>query len=494
VNFFVVMKLLGLLLATVGASMLPSLGCGLYYRDGSWLAILLAMLLVVGTGLSLFLIGRIRHEELFRREAMAVVGLGWLLSGLAGALPFHFAGVFPSFVDCFFESVSGFTTTGASVLAVDAFDSFPHGLLFWRSFTHWLGGMGIIVLFVAILPFLGAGGRALMKSEVPGPVTEALTPRVKDTALALWKLYCLLTIIQTGLLMVFGMSLFDALCHTFGTLATGGFSTRGDSVAAFPSPAIHWIIIVFMFLAGTNFPLFYGVLRGNRLAVFRDREWQAYVGILLAGVAICFAMLWLYQPEYVGAGSRLRDSAFQVVSIMTTTGFATSNFDTWPLPLRFLLVTLMFVGGCAGSTGGGMKVIRWVVLVKVAWGQLERLYSPRTIRKTRLGGEVLDESLKGSILVFFFTWVMVFLMGCFLVTIIESKGWTGTDRDLVTAVTAVAATLNNIGPGLGLVGAIENFAFFHPASKLILALLMVMGRLELYAILTLFAPSFWKMR
>ncbi|MFP4579350.1 MAG: TrkH family potassium uptake protein [Candidatus Sumerlaeia bacterium] len=491
-NFYIIAKLLGLLLMTVGAAMLPALGWSVYYQDGAILEITGAMVLTFFCGLGLFGIGRLKPQELFRREAIAVVGLGWLLSALAGALPFYFHGAFPSLIDCYFESMSGFTTTGASVLPGDAFDAMPEGLLFWRSFTHWLGGMGIIVLFVAILPFLGAGGRALMKSEVPGPVTETLTPRVKDTAMALWKLYCAFTVIETAALMFCGMSLFDALCHTFGTLATGGFSTEGASVAAYDSLPVDIVIIFFMLVAGTNFSLYYAIMRGERKSIFRDREWRAYIGIIAASVLVTTIMLVVYMPEYSNIFRALRDAAFQVVSIMTTTGFATANFDTWPLTVKLLLVVLMFVGGCAGSTGGGIKVVRWVVLMKIGWGQLERLYSPRTVRKTRMGNEVMSEDLKVSILVFFFTWIVIFIFACLLVTMIESAGWMGNDRDLVTVTTAVAATLNNIGPGLGLVGAVENYAFFQPLTKLLLSFLMVLGRLELYAILILFAPRFWK--
>jgi len=491
-NYFVVLKLLGLLVITVAASMTPSLLWSLYYRDGAQLAILLAMVVSGVAGSIMFVVGRSRPQDLFRREATTVVGVGWLLSALVGALPFYFAGAFPSLVDCYFEAMSGFTTTGASVL-ID-FDSMAQGLHFWRCFTHWLGGMGIIVLFVAILPFLGAGGRALMKSEVPGPVTESLTPRVKDTAAVLWKLYCILTVAQTFFLMLCGMSFFDALCHTFATLATGGFSTHARSIAGYESLPIEIVTIVFMIAAGTNFSLYYTMLRGNRRALFVDREWRTYVYILAGSTVFVAFLLWWRSPIYESPFRALRDSAFQVVALMTTTGFATANFDLWPGTVKVLLVLLMFVGGCAGSTGGGIKVMRWIILAKAGWGQLERVYSPRTVRKVRLGGEVLDDELKASILTFFFLWMVIFAMGTLMVTFLEGQSLLGDDKHLVTAATAVVATLNNIGPGLGLVGAVENYAFFNPATKLLLTFLMVLGRLELYAILVLFAPRFWRSR
>ncbi|MBN1866613.1 TrkH family potassium uptake protein [Candidatus Sumerlaeota bacterium] len=464
--------------------MLPSLAWSVYYADGAQMAIVRAIVATAGLGGAMYLLGRLRRQDLFRKEATAVVGLGWLLSAAMGALPFYFARAFPSYVDCFFECMSGLTTTGASVLT--DFEAMPKGLLFWRSFTHWLGGMGIIVLFVALLPFLGAGGRALIEREVPGPVTETLTPRVKDTAVLLWKIYCGLTIAETLILMLCGMSFFDALCHTFGTLATGGFSTHPASIAGFDSLAIELVVIVFMIAAGTNFALYYGVLRGRRGLMLRDPEWRCYMG-LIAGSILFVAVMLARSDLGLSFGRSLREAAFQVPSIMTTTGFATADFNAWPTPVKLWLVLLMFVGGSAGSTGGGIKVVRWIILAKVAWGYLERIYSPRTVRKTRLGNVVLDTDLANSILVFFFIWAFVFCLGSFLVALLE-----GSRVDLVTATTSVAATLNNIGPGLGLVGATENYAAMQPATKVLLSFLMVLGRLELYTILVLFAPRFWR--
>lgn len=492
-NLFVIAKLLGLLLTTLGVAMLPAVGWGLYYGDGGVIAILEAMAVTFITGAALFFVGRSRKEDLFRREATVVVALGWVLVAMAGALPFYFAGAFPTYTDCFFESMSGFTTTGASVL--EDFEALPQALHFWRCFTHWLGGMGIIVLFVAILPFLGAGGRALMKSEVPGPVTEALTPRIKDTAMVLWKLYCFFTVLETGLLMLCGMSLFQALCHTFATLATGGFSTHPQSVAGFQNLPAEITIIFFMLVAGTNFSLFYSVLRGNRKALFKDPEYRTYVLSIFTAILFIALVLRYGAGLYVHFGQALRDSAFQVLSIVTTTGFATTNTDLWPTGIKALLTGLMFLGGCAGSTGGGIKVIRWMLLFKIGFTQVEKIYSPRTVRKVRIGSTVINEGIQTTALVFFFIWITVFALGAIVLSLLEQGTTSGSGYDhFVTMVSAVAATLNNIGPGFGLVGAVENYNFFSAPAKWLLCFFMLLGRLELYTILVLFAPPFWRLR
>ncbi|HUT26193.1 MAG TPA: potassium transporter TrkG [Sumerlaeia bacterium] len=500
-SFFIILKLLGLLLMTVGASMLPSLAWSVYYADGAQIALLGAVVVTTGMGAAAFFVGRSRREDLFRKEATAVVGIGWILCAFAGALPFYFHGVFAggpfsTFPNCYFESMSGLTTTGASVLQAEDFAALPRGLHFWRCFTHWLGGMGIIVLFVAILPFLGVGGRALLKSEVPGPVTETLTPRVKDTAMLLWKIYCGFTIAETLVLMACGMSFFDALCHTFATLATGGFSTNPGSIAGFDNLGVEIAIMFFMLVAGTNFALYYSILRGDRRALLRDPEWRAYVSVIAVS-ALFVAFVLVRAGVYASPLESLRYGTFQVLSLMTTTGFATANFDAWPVEVKFLLLCLMFVGGSAGSTGGGIKVMRWMILAKTARGELERRYSPRTVRKLRLGKTVLSNDLSASVLVFSFTWALVFVLGVFAVAVLEALP-AGTSEAsgsrLVTVITAVIATLNNIGPGLGQVGAEGNYAFFKPITKILLTCFMVLGRLELYTILVLFAPRFWRGR
>ncbi len=488
VNFHVISKMLGLLVMTVGASMLPAWLWTFYYKDGGGLAIFLSMIISLALGGVMFWVGNRGGKDFFRREATAVVGLGWLIVAGVGALPFWFSGTadFGNYIDCYFESMSGFTTTGASVMT--DFEALPRGLHFWRCFTHWLGGMGIIVLFVALLPLLGAGGRALMKSEVPGPVTETLTPKVKDTAVVLWKLYCLFTIMQTIALKLCGMTWFDAMCHTFATLATGGFSTNPMSVGGYGKLSYEIVIIIFMFIAGTNFSLYYGVFRGKPLTLFKDSEWRGYVGIIAAGTLFVTAVL-AFSGYYETLGESFRYAVFQVPCLMTTTGFATADFDLWPESTKVLLVVLMFVGGCAGSTGGGLKVVRWIILVKAGVHQVERIFSPRTVRRLRLGKMPLQNELVTQVQIFFFLWILLFVMGILLIGLLESGN---KDFDLVTNVTMVVATLNNIGPGLAKVGATGNYADFTGATKIVLSVLMVLGRLELYSILVLFAPRFWR--
>lgn len=486
-NFHVTSRLLGLLLLTFGGSMVPSILWSLYYREGALGALLGSMALTMGAGAGLYLFGRTRTQEIFRKEATATVALGWLLSTVAGALPYYFADLeeMPRFVDCFFESMSGLTTTGASVLT--DIEAVPKGLLFWRSWTHFLGGLGIIMLFVAVLPYLGAGGRALVKSEITGPVKEGLTPRIKDTALLLSRLYIGYTVVQTILLMLAGMNLFDALCHSFGTLATGGFSTKNSSIAHFyHEGTIEVIILIFMVLAGMNFALLFGFFSGKWGSLWRDSEWRSYLGLIF-GASFLVAVVLVGVEHYSVADTALRDSLFTVVSLMTTTGYVTVDFETWPVFVQGLLIALMFVGGCAGSTGGGLKVMRWLILFKVAGRIIEKVYRPRSIRQLRMGGTVIGEEIQQSTLGIFLLWMMAFAAGALGIALIELG-----NVDLITAFTASAATLNNIGPGFSLVGATQNYAFFSPGSKWVLSLLMLLGRLELYSILVLFAPHFWR--
>jgi trk system potassium uptake protein TrkH len=435
-----------------------------------------------------------------------------------GALPFVLSGTL-SPVDAYFESMSGFTTTGSTVIAdIEAVDL---SVLFWRSFTHWLGGMGIIVLFIAVLPYLGAGGKQLYKSESPGPDPRGISPRIKDTASLLWKIYLGLTAVQTLLLMAFGMSFYEALCHTFGTIATGGFSTRQASVAAFDSVGIEMVIILFMVLAGTNFTLFFMVLRGDWAALFRSTEWRVYLLIMFGASGIITlnlmgaqgtlpidspseAIEWHTQaPPIPDTGSEpgnlspapasdpqeaplqaFRMAAFQSVSIMTTTGFCTANFNEWPPLSRLLLVTLMFVGGCAGSTGGGMKVVRVILLVKMVMRRLEQTFRPKTVRAIRISGTVIDSGIQDTVLVFFVLHMAIFLFG--------TLAMSAFGLPFESAFSAVAATLNNIGPGLELVGATQDFHLLPSGAKMLLSLFMAMGRLELFSICVLFLPAFWK--
>jgi len=451
----------------------------LYYGEGDLSAFLITATATMLIGLIVFL-GTSGKYEIKIRDGFAIVSLGWLSAALFGALPSLLSGAIPSFTDAFFESMSGFTTTGASIL--NDIESMPHGILFWRSMTHWLGGMGIILLSLAILPLLGVGGMQLFKAEVPGPVTDKLTPRVKQTAEILWGVYLLLTVLETVLLKLGGMSLFDALCHTFGTLATGGFSTRNASIGSYNSPYIEWVIIVFMIAAGCNFALHFRALRGNFKSYFRDVEFRFYISVMLASIILLH--IFNYSDLFNNAHDRVRHTAFQVVSIMTTTGYATRDFETWAPIGHFLLLGLMFVGGMAGSTGGGMKTMRIMILIKQARMEIRQLVHPRGIFPVRLGQQVISDDVLKKVSGFALLYMLLFFLGAIIMTFF--------DLDIVTAIGASAACLNNIGPGLGLVGPTDNYYHLPALGKWVLSMLMLVGRLEVYTVVILFSRSFWK--
>lgn len=417
---------------------------------------------------------------LSRRDGFAIVTFGWVAATIAGAFPYLLSGVISHPVSALFETMSGFTTTGASVLTDLEF--VPRGILFWRSMTQWLGGMGVLVLCVAILPFLGVGGMRIYHAEIPGPSNDRLTPRIASTAKLLWGLYLLLSLAQTVLLMTGGMDWFDASCHTFTTMSTGGFSTRTASVAAFNSTYIEIVIIVFMFLAGANFALHYRALRGRPQVFARDPEFKFYAVLWLGGCLILSANVW--GEVYPGIGQALRAGFFQGTSIMTTTGYVTQDFNVWPNASRLLLVLLMFVGGCGGSTGGGIKVVRFLVVLKKIARELGRTMHPRTIMKIKLGRQSLEESTVSNIAGFFVIYVAIFAVASLVMALFTP--------DLVTATSSVAATLGNIGPGLGAVGAVETYASIPTTGQVILTICMLLGRLELYTVLVLLHRGFWK--
>ncbi len=511
-NYRYVIRELGLVMLVLCLCMVAVLGfAGANWAGGDSeerVAVLsLVMSAVVGAvlGMFSFLFGnRSGLDYLGRREALLLVALSWLIGAGVAGLPYYIwawaessileAGhPFASFVACYFESMSGLTTTGATVLS--DVDSIPHSLLLWRATTHWMGGLGIVVLFVAVLPTLGVGGKKLFQVEATGPQQQGVRPRIRETARVLWLIYLLLTVVQTVSLRLAGMSWFEAVCHTFATLATGGFSTHNASIGAFDSWAVDLITIVFMILAGVNFGLYYQLARRRFKNVWRDPELRLYLGILLtATVVIAFSIYGKTSTLMDGnttrqldAAEAIRQSAFQVVSIQTTTGFSTADFSQWGFLPQAVLVTLMFVGGSAGSTGGGIKVIRILVAGKVLFAELERVFRPAVVRTTRVGTGVVDPDMKLAVLVYILLVLLLFLLGAVVLMLLEPAG----SIDFTTAATASAATLNNIGPGLAKVGATQNYGFFSAPSKLFLSLLMVLGRLELYAILVMIRPSFW---
>ena len=471
-----VVHILGFLLIVLGATMLLPIPVSLYYGDGDHWAFMISAGCTAVSGFAAFKLARL-DRDLRSKEGFAVVAFTWMLFALFGCLPYLLSGAMSSVTDAFFETMSGFTTTGATILA--DVEALPHGVLFWRSLTHWIGGMGIVVLSLAILPFLGVGGMQLFKAEIPGPSIDKLTPRITETAKILWGVYVLFSVVEIALLVAGGMSLFDAACHTFGTMATGGFSTRNASVGAYGSTYIEYVIIFFMVLAGTSFSLHYRFLRGDFSAYRRSREFVLFLLIIV--VATIVVSVDVMQTESVGAS--LRQGLFQVVSIVTTTGYGTADYEQWSFSSQFVLFCLMFVGGCAGSTGGGMKVMRVYLLTKFVYHEITRLIHPRAVIPVRLGPHVVPREVAANVLGFFIVFVMLFAFG---VLVMSALG-----LDMPTAFGAVAASLGNIGPGLGDVGPTDNYSAFPLGGKWFLAILMLFGRLEIFTILVLFSPSFW---
>ncbi len=464
----------------VGAGILLCAGVSLICGDDDVATLLISATIALGAGLPLYAATRLRGKTFIGyREGFLAVGVGWIAAMVFGAVPYVVYGTF-GVVDALFESMSGFTTTGASVL-VD-YDQ-PHGLLFWRSLTHWYGGMGIVVLFIAVLPSMGAGAMKLFSAESPGPVPERLTPRIRDTARNLWLIYVGMTMAESLALIAVGMPTFDAVTHSFASMATGGFSPRATSVAAFNNVTFELIIALFMFLAGGNFALYFAALRGHPGRLFRSREWRLYAAIV-AGSIVVVAISLMIARSHFSVGHALREATFQVISIQSTTGFVSADFDKWNTFAKMVLLLLMFIGGCAGSTAGGFKVARLFVLLKSTRHELTRQMHPQAVLPLRAGNRIISESVRVAVLQYFVLYVLIFAAGSLLVA--------ATGTDLITAATSVVATLNNIGPGLGPVGATMNYAFLQPFAKCVLIAMMVIGRLELFAILLPFTRAFWR--
>ncbi len=488
--------------------------------------LLLSMGISMVVGLVLRMIGRsAQGGHLFQKEAMAIVGLSWLLATVLGALPFYLSGTCVresqsiTFVEAMFESQSGFSTTGATVLTdLESPELVPHCILFWRSWTHFLGGLGIVVLFVAILG-QGSAGKAMMRAEMPGPTKEGSMPRMQAAALAFAGIYVGLNAILTLLYAMEGMSWFDSLCHAFATNATGGFSTYNASLGQFDSSLIDYTTVLFMILAGTNFTLLYLTILGGPKRLFHDLEFLTFIGIitLVTGGVIFFGMRSGDEGFSTFADS-LRYGLFQVVSVLTTTGYGTADFDHWNNFGRGILLLLMFVGGCAGSTGGGLKVIRHVLFYKILRQEIEKAHRPRVVRFIRIGGSAIDDlSLTHGIVVYFSMILAIFVFSWLLLITFEPNSTWGVaesatagsieqsgdliekivrkntlDEKLLDSASAVAATLNNVGPGLGVVGATRNYADFSQGAKLLFVWLMMLGRVEVFSVLVLLFPSFWR--
>lgn len=469
---------LGNLLLVVAASMLLPLPWAFVPGAESYQPLLLAAGLSALAGAALRLLGG-STGELKRKDTYLLVTLAWLVAAAAGSLPYLLSGVLPSFTNAFFESMSGFTTTGASVLT--DIEAVPPGILLWRSLTHWLGGMGIMVLLVALLSALGVGGLQVMRAEAPGPTLERVSTRVRETARALWLAYVALTALQALLLWGLGMSLFDAINHAFSTMATGGFSTRYASMGAY-SPAIQWVTTLFMFLAGVNFALFVGAVNSRSGRLFwRDPEFRLYAGVTLIAVSTLTLLVGSGGMNWTDA---LRHGSFQALSILTTTGFATYDYTQWSVGAQGLLGMLSVVGACAGSTGGGVKIIRYLVMMKHAAAEFARQIQPRAVRQIKLDRRVVPDEMVMHIQQFFFLYLGALGAGFLL--------FAASGMDLVSSFSAAAVTLGNVGPGLGEVGPVSNYASLTAGAKWTATALMLLGRLELYTVLVLFSPLFWR--
>lgn len=476
-NFKTVFRVAGFTLLVEAAAMLLPMGVALYYgEDPSPFLKTIGIMVVLGM-LSVFALRG--QRKFFAREGFFSVGLIWVLSGVFGALPFWFSGQFGSYVDCFFETISGFTTTGSSILT--AVEGLPLGLVFWRSFTHWLGGMGVLILTTALLPFLGINSTHLIRAESPGPVKSKLVPRASQSSKILYAIYLGLTIIQVLCLRIAGMPLYDSFIHAFGTAGTGGFSNRNLSVGAYGNPTFEIIITIFMILFSLNFALYFLVLTGKIKQALKSDELRFFLAVTAIATAIISINIAASMPTYADA---VRTAAFQVASVISTTGFATADFNRWPELSRMLLVILMFIGACAGSTGGGMKCSRILVILRTIKAQVRSIIHPRAVSVVKLDGAPLSDSTVRTIYTYFATYIFITFVSALVV---------GLDNfSFGTTLTAVITCISNVGPGLEAVGPMGNFSAFSPLSKIILSFDMIIGRLEIFPILVLFSRSAWK--
>jgi trk system potassium uptake protein TrkH len=550
VNLRAVAGTLGALLVALGVALLFPMAVGLIYGEASWWSFGVTALVALAVGGGAYAAFRPEEEDALRiREGFAIVATAWLLLSLVGALPFVLGGVLESYTDAFFETMSGFTTTGATILGgadTPAIEAIPNGFLFWRSLTHWLGGMGIIVLTLAILPILGIGGMQLFKAEVPGPSADKLTPRVRETAKRLWAIYVGITFVEV-LLLLPAMDLFDAVNHAFATMATGGFSTENGSVGQYDSAYIDWVITAFMFLAGMNFSLHYAMLHGNWDAPWKSQEFRVYAGVILVATTLMTVALWeparpVVPPpvtldgevvvregpevqadgvdseeatteqenragsEEMGGGAEfpesdepvtgrtvvryegfwdsLRYAAFQAAAIVTTTGFGTADYELWPPLAVGVIFSLFFVGGMAGSTGGGVKVIRVLLILKNSFREIQQLLHPQAVLPIRLDHRVVPEGIMRNVLSFIVLYIGLIGAGTLVM------GFLGLD--LLSAFSATFSSVGNVGPAFGTFGPTENYTHVPAVGKWVLALLMMAGRLEIFTVLVLFTPGFWR--
>jgi len=480
-NYTVIANLLGYLLLLNGVFMLACLPFSVYYNEGDHLAILGSALITLASGALLVAITRNPNsKELSKKDGYLIVTLGWLIMSFFGTLPYLLSGTIPNITDAFFETVSGYSTTGATILY--DIESVHKGILFWRSMSQWIGGMGIIVLTIAILPLLGIGGMQLFVAEAPGISPDKLQPRIKETAKRLWLIYIGLTVIETLLLWAGEMDFYDAINHAFTTTATGGFSTKNASIAYFSSPFTHYVIILFMFLGGTNFTIIYLALHGEFEKAIKNEEFRYYAGFCLAiGLTVAIGILIISNSPVEKA---IRNGLFQVISITTTTGYVTADYTAWSSFITVIFFMLMFIGGCAGSTSGGVKIVRHVVLMKNSILEFKRQIHPTAVLPVRLNKKAVDRDITFTVLAFIMIYISIFALGSIIVSMM------GVEFE--TALGSVAAALGNVGPGIASVGPGSNYAHLPDQVKWFLAGLMLLGRLELFTVLILFTPYFWR--
>lgn len=487
-NYAIIAKLLSVIMSTVALAFLVSYGVGEFFYGKTDDLVRVEWFISIGVAIviaiSLAFLGRNAQPKMFRKEALATIGLGWLLASFVGALPYYLILPETTYVDGVFESASGFTTTGASVYG--DLKVFPRSLLFWRCLSQWIGGLGVVVFFVALLSFLGAGAKILYSNESSAASTDIESGRIQQGVLQILYLYLGLSASCAIMLKIMGMNWYDAICHMFTTVSTGGFGVYNSSLGAFQSPAIQWTVIIFMALGGTSFFVLMRVMNGKPRALRTNTEVLAYYAILIGASLLLMAMLLTETNQSGNWEAALRAAAFQVTSIMTTTGFSTVDYQQWPPVGHMVLLVLMVIGGCSGSTAGGSKVVRFVVAFKVCRLQIEKAYRTRVVRPLNINGKVLDKEDQDSVVTYLLMLGLVLIAGIMTVALLEH------DLGFTAQVSSVFACLFNIGPGLAEVGPTQNYGFFREPTKLILSLLMIMGRLELYAILVLFSPALWR--
>lgn len=478
-NYRMIIKILGNILGIEALLMIPSLLIAIYYGQSDIKAFIICILFTGIIGLIMSKM-RVKNNKIKTKEGLAITTFAWIFVSFFGCLPFIVSGSIPNLADAFFETVSGFTTTGSTILT--NVEILPKGILFWRSFTVWVGGMGILVFTLAIIPTLGVSGFQMFKAESPGPVKDRIVPKIKETSKILYTIYGIITIVEIILLMFGGMSFYDACLHTFASVGTGGFSNRNASVGYYNSSYIHNVISIFMILCGVNFSLYFALYKRKWRDVLKNEELRFYLGTVF--VSVVLIALNLLSTSYTNVGIAFRDSLFQTSAIVTTTGFSTVNFDLWPTFSKAILFLLMFLGGSAGSTAGGIKASRIVVLLKLIKRQIVKMFHPRAIVPVKLDGKTLSSDTISSITSFFVLYLCIFVVATIVISL--------EGIDLESAASAVATTLGNVGPGFNLVGPAQNFSLFSDLGTFFLSILMLLGRLELFTILALFVPSRWK--